>query len=370
MNLTEEQVSQISKVVELLSSVRFVKLDGRAGTGKTTCIGEILNLVNFENIVLAAPTNVAVSILQSKFKNRNVVFSTVASLLKAVKQYDLETGDIWFEPTAKESDKRFLIVIDEASMLNKKDANSLAKLYPYSSFLFVGDKGQLPPVNDENFCVLDVVPGGTLTENHRCGKGNELFDFIEDLYQGKIYLPKESAKIRYIKVPTQEEMAITYTNKKAKEINNYFFDNLHNSVMSKEVKLLAKETFMCSRYWKIYNTETIELYNVKEIKDDCFDYYRATIQGNHDVDFSIDPKFELLKEQFKQDKNWRQYFGLMNQYKDIRLGYASTSHSVQGLTLPSVTLDWKDLIVSPDKIKSKLLYVAASRATEYINIIV
>jgi ATP-dependent exoDNAse (exonuclease V) alpha subunit len=371
MNLSEEQEREVGKVIDLLNtpSVRFVKLDGRAGTGKTTCVGRILELVSFKRIVLAAPTNIAVSILQDKFKESDAVFSTVASLLKAVKLYDLETGKVWFEPTAEQTDKKFLIVIDESSMLSRKDANNLSKLYPHSKFLFIGDKGQLPPVDDERFCVLDVVDGGTLTENHRCGKGNELFDFIEALYQGKIYLPKESERIKYIETPTESEMSITYTNKKAKEVNNYFFESLYGSVMNKDVKLIARETFMLSKYWKIYNTETIHLYDVKEITDHSFNYYLATIQGNYDVKFSLDPKFEQLKEKLKKEGNWREYFSLQNIWKDIRLGYASTSHSVQGLTLPSVTLEWKDLVTSPDNIKSKLLYVAASRATDHINII-
>lgn len=159
--------------VALLAMSDFVKetnkddfyiMCGAAGTGKTSITTALIGHLNAKAIYykIAAPTGRAARILGRKSKTVN---STIHSLIYNTKP-NPETGEVVF--TLKENSvKDFSVfIIDEASMvsssINKEEGslfsskNSLLSdliLFvkngnPDNKIIFLGDKNQLPPVNE------------------------------------------------------------------------------------------------------------------------------------------------------------------------------------------------------------------------------
>jgi exodeoxyribonuclease-5 len=142
----------------------FYIMCGAAGTGKTSITTALIGHLNANaiNYKIAAPTGRAARILGRKSKTVN---STIHSLIYNTKP-NSETGEVVF--TLKENSvKDFSVfIIDEASMvsstINKEEGslffskNSLLSDLirfvkngnPDNKIIFLGDKNQLPPVNE------------------------------------------------------------------------------------------------------------------------------------------------------------------------------------------------------------------------------
>lgn len=387
---SNEQIQESDYVLDLLKTQRAATLRGRAGTGKTSLAERIAGFSGNKTCVFMAPTNIAVDILRQKYAHmEDVVFCTTASALQSKKQIDYETGAVWYEPTKEEDFTERLIIHDESSMLNKKSTDTLLSTYRGSKFLFLGDPGQLPPIGDEDYCVLYEFKGGELHENFRCGQGNPLFDFIERLYFGDLTLPAQAnGRIEYVDRRSMDtsKLYVTYHNATADKINKYVVKQNFRDTIQPGVKLIARETFIDQKNNKVFNSErmTIKKVNTKVRKTksftgnlallaktwnfESFVYYEVETE-RFKFAFSIDDNLQLFLEKLKQDKLWREYYAVKNVYPDIRLGYATTAHCVQGITLPDVGIVWPDLLEAPENIRKPLLYVAASRAQQKVEIV-
>lgn len=142
----------------------FYILCGAAGTGKTSITTALIGYLNAKAIhyKIAAPTGRAARILGRKSKTVN---STIHSLIYNV-QTNSETGEIKFVLKENTIKDRTIFIIDEASMiasnqqseegsLFKSDNSLLEDLIDFvkngnslNKIIFLGDKNQLPPVNE------------------------------------------------------------------------------------------------------------------------------------------------------------------------------------------------------------------------------
>lgn len=145
-------------------------LFGYAGTGKTalltTIVDEMYKEKKLKNIVFAAPTNKAVSVLKSmifeKTKNNKMDFLTVHRLLGMKMKFD-EKGDMHFIQHKNSIIGYELIVIDECSMIGKELMAKIItnlwlekdKEFSKVKIIFMGDPAQLPPVNEQNSITFD-----------------------------------------------------------------------------------------------------------------------------------------------------------------------------------------------------------------------
>ena len=156
----------MSDFVKETNTDDFFIMCGAAGTGKTSITTALIGHLNTNavNYKIAAPTGRAARILGRKSKTVN---STIHSLIYNTKT-NSETGEVVF--TLKENSvKDFSIyIIDEASMIsstiNKEEGslfyskNSLLSDLirfvkngnPNNKVIFLGDKNQLPPVNEND----------------------------------------------------------------------------------------------------------------------------------------------------------------------------------------------------------------------------
>jgi len=148
----------------------FLILSGAAGTGKTSITTALIGYLNSicASYSIAAPTGRAARILGRK---SNTLNSTIHSLIYNTK-VDSKSGEITF--TLKENKiKDFTVfIIDEASMISSKSINDKGSLFkssnsllsdlisffkkgnPKNKLILLGDKNQLPPVNEHESMAL------------------------------------------------------------------------------------------------------------------------------------------------------------------------------------------------------------------------
>jgi hypothetical protein len=180
LTFTTDQITALQELTSFLQGPdNIFGFYGFAGTGKTSTIIKfiyyLLNNNNITSISIAAPTNIAVDILKSKFKDefdsnssldkiislykekeKKILFSTVHKLLGFKMDLDIE-GNIMFLGGTNTAFKNYNInIIDECSMLTSDIVNQIlndikeAKGKGFNpKIIFIGDPAQLPPVNLE-----------------------------------------------------------------------------------------------------------------------------------------------------------------------------------------------------------------------------
>lgn len=200
MNLSDEQmkvceqiVHNYSKVVWRCSGIRRVspiisrhsvtKIAGHAGTGKTYLIGELAKELRSEccrnlSIAFCAYTGKAAAVLKSRLNDVDAIsgydtIGTIHSLMYYPKYTINKDGKKiisgWKLKSEIDCD---VIIIDEASMVNKKIFNDLMRYH--KPIIAVGDHGQLPPIGDE-FSLLEN-PDYLLKTIHRQAKDNPIIN--------------------------------------------------------------------------------------------------------------------------------------------------------------------------------------------------
>ena len=191
---TEDQKEGIKNICGFLYNTKKTThgLYGYAGTGKTTTITKLIHYLLYKNyinsIVFTAPTNKAVNVIKSKFRNdlddllRNkfkthleenmsfddilekleekgfkVHFLTIHKLLNYQNDFDIEGERIFIKGDKASISNYDLVIVDECSMIpfqivshlfeEANKTNLLAKRRP--KILYIGDHCQLPPVNEK-----------------------------------------------------------------------------------------------------------------------------------------------------------------------------------------------------------------------------
>lgn len=139
----EEQATALEKLL----SRRLTVLIGRAGTGKTSVMGALMQCqaVSKDGILLLAPTGKA-RVRLSKATGATAL--TVAQFLYQLDRYDGERQRPLFEGVSAHR-KEKTIVIDECSMLTMDDLYAVLEaldLAHVQRIILVGDPNQLPPI--------------------------------------------------------------------------------------------------------------------------------------------------------------------------------------------------------------------------------
>jgi hypothetical protein len=199
LNFTNDQKKGIHHICSFLydPSIYTFSLRGYAGTGKTTTITKLIHYLLLNNyiksVAFSAPTNKAVNVMKSKFRNdvndllvckdilidedtsfteqldllneKGLVidFLTIHKLLNYKNEFDNDGNRIFTKGDKTNIDKYDLIVIDECSMIpmqgivnifedlrhfkSKQVTDNIIKKIP--KIMFVGDPAQLPPVNEK-----------------------------------------------------------------------------------------------------------------------------------------------------------------------------------------------------------------------------
>lgn len=169
MKLTNDQNNAINAFKEFLESDDQVfLLKGSAGTGKTTLMKMLVELVSNVSSHLMAPTGRAAMILGEKSKHEaNTIHSTIYCYEEEL--YKDEEGKLYFKLKQNADPANDIYFVDESSMVSDRymenemfrfgSGHLLPDLFEYCDgrkIVFVGDYAQLPPVGQSISPALDA----------------------------------------------------------------------------------------------------------------------------------------------------------------------------------------------------------------------
>jgi len=241
----EQQEHASKSIIQFLeSNDKFFLLEGDPGTGKTTIISKILDneIYKKKKIAFCATTNKAVTILEqySSLKGKNIVYTTIQKLLNIKRNIDemgreLYTYNSQQNLCNKYNIKHFhIVLIDESSMICQDMLEGIVQNSRYSKtkIIFIGDRNQLPPVNEKISNVFTIDFGINKVKLDIIERfKNDILKYTNSIKNNK-RPPKELCKdnIRFMKEyknwisnymkNINESIILTYTNKKKRFINN------------------------------------------------------------------------------------------------------------------------------------------------------
>jgi ATP-dependent exoDNAse (exonuclease V) alpha subunit len=148
--LNQDQMNAADELRNFLASDRReFCLTGQAGTGKTYMLYSILG----DSATYCATTNKAASVLRALTGTAQ----TIHSLLHLTVRNDFSTGKTSLIRDPKATPIRNqIIVVDEASMVDKHLYGIAKEMCAESKIIWVGDDAQLPPVSSGNFSVFKL----------------------------------------------------------------------------------------------------------------------------------------------------------------------------------------------------------------------
>lgn len=393
MEYTQDQKDAILNVsVDVLKNrpkenvVRVI--NGYAGTGKTTIIPEMINMFRgkFADVLVAAPTNKAVSVIADKIKAASVEsnFSTLHAFV-----YGKPNKYGYFVPK-NEIARNIFMIVDESSMLTKDVSNDLFKRVENSYVLFLGDDFQLEPVGEDSgvfknypTSYLDTVvrhDNGILetATNLRKSKNPEVMlnDDVHKLTANRMidyYLDDYEAG--------KDVIYLCATNKTRVSKNKLFREELK---FSGDV---TREPLICINNNEVYsNGETFKMLDPVKLRDfeicvpgipdplqgaiyqDCGNtimfvdnYDKPSLYSQQLAKLSTPEKYELFGAHNIEDG----YF-IKRDVIICTLGFAISCHKSQGSQFQNVFVDFD--YCSPKWDPRRWLYTGITRATTEVNL--
>ena len=197
MILTRKQEDGLKLAVTRYNAKeKYTVIAGYAGTGKTTLVKHIIAALNVdeEDVVYCAYTGKACTVLQSK-GNRNV--STLHRLLW---EWRPMSNGKFFRKRKEIVEK--IVVVDEVSMVNREIITELLSRKDIY-ILFLGDPGQLPPIDKDSAHDLLDKPHIFLDEVMRQAAESEIIRLTMDIRTGK---PLQLYKGREVMVLNKSEL--------------------------------------------------------------------------------------------------------------------------------------------------------------------
>lgn len=426
---------------------RVFVITGQAGTGKTTFLKYALqaltskdleNGINydeddfFSDISFNVPNVMGVTVshkaklrLQESIPNA----STYAGYFGLKPDY-MNDGEMKFVKKPKTPFSKpdlcelpFLVVVhDEVSMYGMQQIHQLeAETNSSCKIVLVGDKNQLPPIEDGVQKKTDIdSPVFVLFKNKielkervRQTIGNPILDLADEIRK-EIWGERDLMRIlklihkenkfkdgvgyRTIK-PAElvndftsaykkdnDTRIISYRNNRVTKLNEgirkRLYPNVNNKFTNGEA-LYMTNTFTNHNDKSFYNSEEITINSISEFIKDGVKCYRA-ICGNDAYD-SIDlihedglKAYNLKLNDLKDDalsksgkarkEAWARYHDFVNKFAQVAYGYVFTAYKAQGSGYKSVYVDTSDILSIPVSNKRKLqaLYTAVTRATHEV----
>lgn len=432
INLSKHQQGVYDLIVSALDdNDLFLCLSGFAGTGKTVMIGEIVkHLVKKRklDVCVAAPTNKALRVLEGRV-NSDVDFLTIHKLLGLGLIDELGGGQVSARVRRAPIDNYQFVVIDESSMISQEQFITIAKEAKLTNtrILFVGDRAQLPPINDNNispvfthvqkqFVLNDIVrqrAGNPIIElsmlirrNIETGTRTTFNDLMQFNGSSVQIVSGGDASIRDWAVHEIESgrdcRVIGYTNKYVLTINRavhdivmddpselpfldgdrIVFNKPYNKAWSQDKNgresIHTNEEFVvCDEHCRDNDVRDVRCYIVGLRKDNGSVLYVTIPFDPYALYEKIITLFERAKEEKQKGNNElatslnKHAWYLKNNIGEVRHAYALTAHKSQGSTFDTTIVSFNDLNKMQNTHEfNTALYVAVTRSSEHLAIVV
>ena len=381
--LNQDQQKAAEQLVEFLgSSAKEFCLTGQAGTGKTYMLYSILA----DHAVYCATTNKAAAVLRVLTGTAD----TIHSFLSLTVKNDFNTGHTFLvrNPRAPKIHNR-VIVIDEASMIDKELYGIIRQMCDGSKIIYVGDDAQLPPVQSGSFSVFKLdLPTASLNQVMRSIDAPAITELSTALraavFNGHNLAISErpptitnlcgtDAFIKINKMVKEDQwhncVLLSFTNARATEATGVI-----RGAANKPIDLLAGDSvivnsaFQTDQGW-IPTDSILKIERVFPIEN-TNDLILVETDSGTFITYRDNSKLQKDISAAAAVKNWNEYFRLKESYIDLRHAEALTIHKSQGSTFDIVFVDLGSLAMCrvPDD-RRRLLYVACSRARKQLYLV-
>ncbi|MBD3362794.1 AAA family ATPase [Candidatus Dojkabacteria bacterium] len=360
----------------------YITLGGYAGTGKTTLISVFRKILYKKKkkvkVAFVSFTGKAARVLKYKIKKAEANYKgdfigTIHSLIYSPVLNSREEIVGWDKKDDVEAD---LIIIDEASMVDRKIWNDL--LSYKIPILAVGDHGQLPPISG-NFNLMED-PMLRLEKIHRQIQDNPIIKLsILAREKGEIPFNEFSPTVKKIKRHSSiareeiEELLAAY-NEDTLILSGYNNTRIKlNKFVRQALEFQSPTPEIRDRVICLRNNPTKEIYNgmlgtIVSMENVDQDWYFAEIE--------MDGEEKLYKglisvKQFnnKEQINFTKKRSKVNKGDLFDFGYALTVHKAQGSQAKRVILFEERFKQMDDEMWKRWLYTAVTRAEKELYII-
>jgi len=422
MSLTEHQQSAYDEVYERLADGEpFVGLRGYAGTGKTYLVCRLVNQLLEEDahVTVCAPTHKSVQVLSEELGSAPVEMQTIHSFLGLRLEPDGEGG---YELVPDDTERDFpdgIVIVDEASMIGKEEWQYIHALaqpdleHNRVQWLFVGDPAQLPPVNEDPSPALDV-PGPKLEEIHRQAADNPILDLATKVREGTVQrFSSQFAENQGVAITHNREQfldsilrtfqadafdedptfarVLAYRNRTVRHYNRTIRRSLYGEdapAFEEGEWLVARETWYHDGMPALTNSEEVR---VKKASVDSYEaddlaewkvwtlkvrtpgrgMTRTAMVLHEDERERYRNELDKRRETAMEDPGaWKRYYDLREQFARVDYAYATTVHKAQGSTFDTVFVDHRDLQACRGEERRALLYVAVTRPSRRLALLV
>lgn len=385
-------------------------------------------------LVVTTPTHKSLSVITDsldKYGVDNIESKTLHSFLQLKLDIDERTGAKVFkiDEKNKEQNSTGVLIIDESSMIGNdlfhfiKEYISQGKI---KAVLFVGDPYQLPPVNSEKNSIFKLNNLYSLVEIIRQKKDSYIInistkirdciiqkdfslgieDFFKDDFEGLKVFTNENEFLNHFFTNEEEywhsknQIIADYTNKSVDRYNfiardKYWDDRdiLNPKQIEPNDIVVFQEAVLEGEKVVFPNGAIVEVKKVNQGYDNTLNLSYWLCEDENERKFKVinnidNDKYQLLLEtKIKEAKSgnsgyekklkWVEYYKLKEQYASIKFNYSSTIHKLQGSTYETVFIDIRKMqnlyrySKNIDKeFLYRLLYVAVTRASKDINILI
>jgi exodeoxyribonuclease-5 len=384
LELSQKQQDTLKDILKWykIREKQYITLGGYAGTGKTTLMGYLSNILRNKQkklkIAFCSYTGKASRVLQRKLRDTNSIYKYdyTGTIHRLIYRPILDDNDEIVGWTRMDKDEFLydLIIVDEASMITRDIWNDLLSFD--KPILAVGDHGQLPPV-EGNF---------NLMENPELK--------LEEIYRQEINNPiikvSEIAR-KYGEIPVEEfSRTVKKLDKKNRDTGE-FLESMFSSYDTDTMvltgynrsrvrlnqgirQLLGFETptpTQGDRVICLKNNHREEIFNgmmgtILDVTENSIDdlvYYDAEIE----LDDEDLPYFgKISKSQFGQQSTLRSESDGLDLFD---FGYALTVHKAQGSQANRVVVFEERFSKMDDEMWRRWLYTAVTRAVEELYIV-
>ena len=385
LDLSQDQIDAIKTSI----SASVTVVTGGPGTGKTTCINTILNILEDSGLsyTLCAPTGKAAKRMEEA---TNRAASTIHRAIGWV-------------PGSEPQDEVYtkFLIVDESSMIDTEMMSILLEHTNKTNVIFVGDADQLPPVGPgEPFMQMiesGKIPVAWLTQIHRQGKNSGIVHAAHSINNG-IQLEENETYDDFRWVQTQNNDSIPLMLSKTLEgIMDKYGYNLNDvqvltplnvrdfgqRALNKIIQAkynpgpLVQDSIpfkVDDRVIQTYNNYDLGVMNgevgiVRYVATDEAEADMKKMQRRGLADkFSLeDPPKSSDPLVLEVDYGDRTIWYSRDDLYDLRLAYAITIHKSQGSEFPAVIMIVPHLW--PDFELRQLIYTGVTRARKYCLII-
>ena len=414
MNLNDEQNNAVKEIITFLhNDEKFFNLSGPAGSGKTTIIRHLIEnvfnvLSSFHKILgtkskytsmqLLATTNKAASELGSALSNAEVL--TVHKFFGLIVSRDFSTGNLVCKTTRNTKIiKNTIIIIDEASMIDREVFNIIKDNTLDCKIIFVGDDHQLKAVSGggigsvyvRGFSIasLNTVMRTTKPELHALyahlrasvmTHNPVTFQTSTGAVEHYTGMAAKDAVMSAFQNQALDARIVAYSNSRVLQWTDFLNTDVlkRGGLCTEGTTMVLGSAFQFSNNQRYYSEEEVfinKIFDVDLIKEPTG--YGFSLEGrraelimrhanSNPIRTLIDTNRTAIKDMIKSRKSlkdWEAVDYLESRVIDLRFKESATVHKTQGSTYDEIYVDLSNLsLCKSEDTFYRLLYVACSRA--------